>query len=776
MVGGRPEWDMDRPLVRLRCRPNTVYVSNGRTVLATDVDGFLSGAPDSGLFVHETRLLSHYRYSIEGLPLVPVSLSNVAQRSWLGYYVAPAPCNQHHDYIAPTAADAVYKAAQQAIELRLSRYVGEGMHEDLDITNFTQTALTFTLRLDLNCDFADQAETHGERRQQGQRTCNWSEGDKSWEWRSDYEASHAYSHQGEQGTAHLRRGFALRLSNASSPPRWDGTRITFAVALEPHGTWHCCLDHVALMEGVELHPHYHCRSFSTQSNEYDRRTSVFLSEAPQFASRESETLAQVVVGALEQGKRDIAALRLFDLDKNDHSWTTSAGLPLYVALFGRDTLTVSWEAAPITPDLMKGSLAVIADFQGTKEDDWRDEQPGRMIHEAHTGPLAVLNFIPQGRYYGSVTSSGFYPFVVAQLWHWTGEKKLVEPFLEPALAGLRWLDEHSDDDGFCEYQTRSEKGVQNQAWKDSDDAIVYEDGSQVPKPIATCEEQGIVYAAKMNFAEVLWWLGRKEDAKQLYREATELKKRFNETFWIENDGFFAMALDKDKRQVRSIGSNALHCVATGIADKALIERTLARLFEKDMFTGWGVRTLSAAHPAYNPYSYHRGTVWPVEHGPFAVGAYRYGCHDYVERVARSQFETASLFDFHRLPECIAGHQRDEDHPFPAVYPAANSPQGWSATTVYTLMQALLGLQPFAPLRSLFVDPFLPSWLPELTISNMRVADATVSLRFWRRADGTSDYKILSLEGSLRVIRQPSPWSMTATLGERAGDALGSFFH
>jgi glycogen debranching enzyme len=427
---------------------------------------------------------------------------------------------------------------------------------------------------------------------------------------------------------------------------------------------------------------------------------------------------------------------------------------------------------------MRGTLSVLAELQGTETDNWRDEQPGRMLHEVHTGPIATLNYTPQGRDYGSVTTSGFYPFVVAQLWHWTGDKSLVQPFIEPSIAALKWLEEcrGQDKSGFCKYQTRSVQGVQNQGWKDSGDAIVYEGGSQVPKPIATCEEQGIRYAAKMNFAEVLWWFDRKDEAKQLYREATELKKRFNDAFWMENEGFFAMALDPEDRQVRSIGSHALHCVATGIADKHLVPRTLERLFQSDMFSGWGVRTLSTEHPSYNPYAYHRGTVWPVEHGPFAVGAYRYGYHDYVERISAAQFELASLFDFYRLPECIAGHPRDEEHPFPAIYPAANSPQAWSATTVYTLLQAMLGLQPFAPLRMLFLDPYLPAWLPELTISNMRVADATVSIRFFRKGDGLSDYEILETKGAVHVIRQPSPWSFTATLGERAGDLLTSLVH
>ena len=768
----------DTSLIRLRPRSETPVVSCGRTVLATDRDGFLSGAPDTGLIVHETRLLSRCRFRIEGAPLFPVTLSNTSQRAWLGYYIAPAGFAAQMKYAAPTTDASIYVAAQEAIELKLSRVVGEGMHEDVDLINFTQQPQRLRLVLDLESDFADQNETHSNRRQNGRTASEWIERGEISELRTLYEATHRFEHSSESGKARIRRGLAVRFSNARSAPERHGDAIKFDVELPPHGSWHCCIDYIPIIEEQELFPQYSCPFTPHAQGEHERKMQAFLDEAPTFSSRESATLSPVVIGALEQGKRDLASLRLYDLDKGENAWLTAAGVPLYVALFGRDTLTVAWEAAPLTTDIMRGTLAVLAEWQGKEDNDWRDEQPGRMLHEAHTGPLSALNFIPQGRYYGSITTSGFYPFVVAQLWHWTADKDLVGPFLQPAIEALQWLDERCDEDGdpFCAYRTRSENGVRNQGWKDSDDAIVYEDGSQVPKPAATCEEQGIAYAAKMNLAEVLWWFGRKDEAKRLYHEARELKKRFNEAFWMDDHGFFAMALDPDRRQVTSIGSNALHCVATGIADKDLVPRTLKRLFAPDMFSGWGVRTLSSEHPAYNPYSYHRGTVWPVEHGPFAVGAYRYGCHDYVERVCRAQFETAGLFDFYRLPECIAGHQRDADHPFPAIYPAANSPQAWSSTTVYTLLQAMLGMQPFAPLRLLFIDPFLPEWLPSLTISRMRVRDATISIRFFRKKNGRTDYRILEQDGALQVIRQPSPWSLTASLGERAGDALSSLFH
>ena len=764
---------IDHSLIRLRVRPGANYVSSGRTVLATDDDGLLLPKLDRGLFVDETRLLSRWAYTIEGKPPDPVSASNVSQNSWLGYFIAAAP-----DMPIEKERDAISAAAQEAIELRISRFVGGGIHEDVDITNFARRPVKFAFEIELDADFADQSETNGERQQRGKQKWSWEDRGNAWELGTRYTAEHRFRHQGRSGTARIERGLIIRFSNATSPPTRKRKRIRFSIALEPHETWHCCVDFEPSIEDRPMPPIYGCRSFHGADTDPDRKTAAFLSAATRFSSAESGRLSTAVVGALEQGMNDLASLRLFDLDTKGGGWTVAAGLPLYVALFGRDTLTASWEAAMVSTDLMRGTLPVLAETQGREVNDWRDEQPGRMIHEAHGGPLAALNFTPQGRSYGSLTTSGFYPFVVAQLWHWTGDKALIEPYVEPAIKALQWLDDCSDRnrDGFYDYKTRSSMGTENQGWKDSGDALVHADGSEAKIPIATCEEQGIAYAAKFNLAEVLWWLDRKDEAKLLADEASELKKRFNETFWMEDEGFFAMAIDADGRQVQSIGSNALHCVATGIADKSLVMRTMERLFAKDMFSGWGVRTLSSDHPSYNPYSYHRGTVWPVEHGPFAVGAYRYGCHDEVERIAQAQFETAALFDHFRLPECIAGHQRDGDDPFPAVYPAANAPQAWSATTTYVLLQAMLGLQPYAPLHVLFIDPHLPDWLPEITVRDMRVAEADVSVRFFRKENGSSGYEILDQQGRLNVVRQPSPWSLTAGLGERAVDLVSSLFH
>jgi glycogen debranching enzyme len=758
-------------LVRMRTRADTLYVSQNRSVLATRRDGFISAEPDHGFFVRSTRLLSRYEYRLNGRPLAPNGLSNVEQHTWLGYYIAPAP-DAIDDYGTQGPGGAT---AQQTIEVRLSRFVSDGLHEDVDVTNFTQRSAELTLELILDADFADTAETRGERLQRGNIRREWRETEREHTLTFLYDAEYAYAHQGNVGTAQLHRGVTIHFQNATSTPTHHDGLVRCAFSLAPQATWHLCIEIVPLIDGETLPSQYRCRSFISGAADYDTRRRTFLHDATTVNAPAMATLAPVVVTALEQAKRDLADLRIYDFDHGQRAWTMAAGLPVYVSLFGRDTLTASWQAAMVSDEMMAGTLPELARWQGTTVNDWRDEQPGKMLHQAESGPLAMLNVNPLGRYYGSITTSGFYPVIVSELWHWTGDKDRVRPLVEPAMKALRWLDEYSDldRDGFYEYQTRSEQGTRNQGWKDSEDAIVHEDGSQAPVPIATCEEQGFVYLAKLHLSELLWWLDEKDTARRLYHEASELKKRFNEEFWMEDLGFIAMALDGAKRQVRSIGSNAGHCLASGIVAEELVGKTADRLFQEDMFSGWGIRTLSDRHPAFNPYSYHRGSVWPVEHGSFAVGFARYGLHDHVERICRAQFEAASLFDFYRLPELFTGHHRDADHPFPAHYPNANSPQAWSASAVWCLLQTILGLYPYAPLNLLLVDPHMPMWLPEITISNLHVGSAVIDLRFSRDKHGQSDYHVLDKHGPLHVIRQPSPWSLTATFGERLQDALSS---
>jgi glycogen debranching enzyme len=483
----------------------------------------------------------------------------------------------------------------------------------------------------------------------------------------------------------------------------------------------------------------------------------------------------IVERALRRAREDLLSLRLSDFDAPDGGWTLAAGVPIYVALFGRDTLTTSWQAAFLGPELLSGTLRALARYQGTETNPWRDEQPGRHLHEAHTSPLATLNILPRSRYYGSLTTSILFPFLVAELWHWTGDKARVAPFLEPALKGLQWADTFSNPGGrgFYKYKSMSPKGTRHQGWKDSSDAIVDVEGRDVEPPIAMCEEQSFAYVSKLHLAETLWWFGRHDEAKRLFHEANELKKRFNEAFWMPDLGFLAMALGPNDEQIKSIGSDAGHALPSGILDPSLARTVADRLMREDLFSGWGVRTLSSEHRAYNPFSYHRGSVWPVEQGTFTVGFARFGFHDLVERLSGALFDACALFENFRLPELFSGHPRDRQHPFPALYPQANSPQAWSSSMVFNLIQSLLGLYPYAPLNTLLVDPRLPPWLPEISIRHLRVGTTELDLRFRRDTSGKTMTEILRKEGPLKVLHQPNPWSLTATPVERVRDFIDS---
>jgi glycogen debranching enzyme len=763
------------PLIQLRPNPETLYVSQDRTVFASGRNGFIDEGSTHGLFVYETRLLSEYVYRVDGNTLPPVALSNIEQHSWLGYYIMTPP-----GISLPQPDDGsgqVQLSAENTLEIRISRTVGEGAHEDIDITNYSMQSTKFQLELAVNGDFASLSEVGRERQQKGDLQKTWRQFENgACELHFDYQAAHHWKHQGRSGNESIHRQLKLLFRNFDSQPEYDRGIVRFQIALNPQETWHTCVFMNPIIDGKLMAPEYGCRSLTGIHTDMDRLRNFFLQDSTQFRTVESGTLAPGVIRTLEQAQRDLASLRLHDLNWGEQAWTMAAGLPIYIALFGRDTLTTAWQAALLSTEMLAGTLYELAQWQGKEVNDWRDEQPGRMLHEAHTGPLEMLNYNPRRGYYGSITTSGFYPVVVSELWHWTGEKGMVQPLIKPMLAALRWLDEWSDldGDGFYEYQTRSTQGTKHQAWKDSRDAIVDADGNQVEPPIATSEEQAFAYIAKLHGAEVLWWMGEKDEAKRLYHQAEELKKRFNEAFWMPDEGFFAMGLDSQNRQIRSIGSNAGHLLGTAIVDSALVEKTADRLLEKDMFSGWGIRTLSDQNPAYNPYSYHRGSIWPVEHGTFAVGFMRYGLWDHLERLTRAQFEAAALFSHFRLPEVFSGHARDRDHPFPAFYPQTNSPQAWSASAVFLMLQSLLGLYPYAPLNTLVVDPHLPAWLPEITLKKLKVGKAMVDIQFLRNRDGSSDYKVLDQRGKLRIIRQPSPWSLSAGVGERLVDFLSSY--
>jgi glycogen debranching enzyme len=370
--------------------------------------------------------------------------------------------------------------------------------------------------------------------------------------------------------------------------------------------------------------------------------------------------------------------------------------------------------------------------------------------------LAHFKRIPHTPYYGTADATILYIIALHEAWKWLGDDLLLPGYEEVAQKCLQWIDNYGDNDGdgFQEYQTRSKQGYENMGWKDAGDSVVYPDGSLVKGPKALCELQGYVFDAKLRAAEGAEYFGLHEQAARLRKEAADLRERFEERFWCEDIGYYAYALDGDKRPVKTISSNAGHLLWSGIVRPDRAERVVRRLLEPDMWSGWGIRTLSEKNPAYNPFSYQNGSVWPHDNGIIAMGFKRYGFAKEAAMIARDISEAASYFVFNRLPELYAGIRR-EPGTFPIQYLGANVPQAWAAGSVFHLLRAILGLDADARKKTLYINPALPHWLSDITVSNLRVGGATIDIRFWREGKATR-HDVLAIDGELNVERVLPP--------------------
>lgn len=488
----------------------------------------------------------------------------------------------------------------------------------------------------------------------------------------------------------------------------------------------------------------------------------------------SNALAQRI---FRQQITDIASFPLLD-GARDEWLTMQAGMPLYPALFGRDTITAGWQCAVIDQgEALDASLTRLGRMQSHRVDAWHDEEPGRIPFQVRRGPLARLGDNPFGAYYADFASPLMFVISLAHLYAWTGEKACLERHWDVARRILDWARDYGDrdGDGYLEYLTQSTRGTKNQGWKDSGDAIIYEDGTPVPAPLGTCELQGYWYAAQQMFAVLSVVMGEHENARAYWDSAAELKHRFNADWWLDGDDCPAVALDADKRFVHAVSSNAGHCLATGIVSDEHLPPLVGRLFAPDMFSGWGIRTLSGTHRSYDPISYHRGSVWAVENATIVFGLRRFGFDTRAVELATAMYELAQWYPSYRVPECVGGQARIAGEP-PGVYPRANTPQLWNASGFMLVLQTLLGLQPVAPLNLLVVDPVLPAWLPELVIRNLRVGGASISMRFWREDNGKCHAEVVHQRGTLHVVKQPPPESLTVGVGDRLRAFIDGIWH
>ncbi len=711
---------------RVNVGPPTLTINQGSTFMVTEQDGQITTDGELGVFMNDTRFLSYYSCSANGQPWDRLNSSTTA------YYAARIYLTN------PELTTEDGPIAQGSVGFVISRIAGSGIHEDLDITNYGLKPVRFNLEIALRSDFADIFEVKAHKFvRRGHIVTQWDE--------ESSELHTAYTNRD------FYRRFTYRLGNCTSKPFYANGRITFEVALDPGAAWHSC-GYYILVESDQVHePSSECYHVSSETEKLQQQ---WLDRATKLTTANEE-----IYSLYHQSIEDMGALRLYDRNLPPDVWIPAAGVPWFVSIFGRDSLIVSLQNMMIYAGFARGALQRLAQLQATEIDDWRDAQPGKMPHELRSGELAHFHKIPHTPYYGTADTTPLYLITLHEAWKWMGDDSLLHTYRDVALRCLEWIDQYGDldGDGFQEYKSRSSMGTQNQSWKDSGDAIVYPDGSQVQPPKALCELQGYVFDAWMRMAEVFTALGEVSFATELRTKAAKLQAHFEESFWCEDIGFYAFALDPHKQPVRTIASNPGHCLWSGIASPEHAARVVKRLMEPDMWTGWGIRTLSAHNPAYNPYSYQLGAIWPHDNGIIALGFKRYGFADEAARVARGISEAASFFSNSRLPEVYAGIE-EQPGTFPVQYFQANVPQAWAAGSIFQLLQAILGLQADAPNKRLYVNPDLPKWLPDITLREVSVGNASVDLRFWREGDRTRwDASVQA--GDINIEEQTwQPWS------------------
>ena len=725
-----------------RMFPGCLMVHWGHALALLDGGAGVTDGLD-GFYLHKTRFLSRLALRVDGAAPARVSAVVVEPHAASAYALASAS----------EAEAGPGEIAEKALELQLDVVVVAGadgtgaLGVALTATNHGLAPLTREIALALAADFASEGEARGGVRQQQAPV------ETSWD-AAGQRLTFTYGH--------ARLPHATEIV-AQGDATWREGQLVWTLTLPPQHP---------ITVRLEVRPRFLGAPFRPAPP----GAIAAAAEAWAATCARLETPNARVKAVWDQAVGDLGAMRLMS-GPGPQVHVPAAGLPHYQALFGRDSLTAAWQAGMVHPDMLRGAIEAIGARLGSRVDDRFDEQPGRVIHQHQRDPLALLGLTPYGAYYGDYAGPGM--FLVALGWHFalTGDRAFQRAQRGAADRVLAWMDRDGDrdGDGFYEYETRAGAwGTKNQGWKDSVEAILEADGTCVANPIAAAEIQGYYFAAKQVTGLVRLFLGDVASGLALLGEAQDLKRHFNAAFWLPEARCFALALGPDKRPVASVTSNAAQCLACGIVDHDKAAALAGRMMAPDMFSGWGVRTLSSAHPAYNPFAYHLGAVWPSENGSIALGFKRYGLSGLVADLAKGLFDAAAAFDGHRLPEAIGGHARDRRHPHPGIYPDACAPQAWSASAVVMLIQALTGILPLAPVGVLAIDPDLPDWLPELRLDDLPIGGARVSLRFRRDASGHTDWDARVSPGGPRVIRQAPPQSLHDGAFDRLGDLVASF--
>ena len=706
--------------LEIKVGPAQLAIHQGFTVFIAEPDGSVAWPSDKGLYSNDTRLISAYALYANGEPW---DLLNSGAPVFYGCRIFLT------NRAFPSEGGEVLA---RSLSLVMSRTIEGGMHEAHQITNFARVPVVFNYEISIRSDFADVFEVKSKRIvRRGRIVSTWSD--------DTGVLSTSYSN------GVFRRAVEITAAG-DTPAGYANGRLTFALHLAPGASWHGRLRYSLIDGDTVLHAPDDCllNGGSPQGREVKAWRDGALKVSSSIHNFER---------LFDQAVEDMAALRLPVQQDNQAVYIPAAGLPWFVALFGRDTLIVSLQTMILNPEFARGTLSVLAAWQATERDDYRDAEPGKILHELRRGELAALKLIPHTPYYGTADATPLYLMVLHAAWKATGDLDLLRQHIETARGCLDWIDDYGDrdGDGFQEYGTRSGQGYENVGWKDSGEAVVDVDGSFVHGPKALCELQGYVYAAWRGMAEAFTALGDPTRAAILTAKADALYTRFNAAFWNEAEGFYAYCLDGSKRPILTVASNPGHLLWCGIVPPERAHRVVARMMKPDMWSGWGIRTLSALNPSYNPYSYQNGSVWPHDNSLIALGCARYGFAAEANLIAQDIHRAAGFFTQRQLPELYSGVQRDETN-FPVQYLGANVPQAWAAGSVFALLQAMLGLEFDAPNGRLLIQPELPDWLPDVTLRDLRVGGHVLDIAF-RREDGMTRFEVL--RGDPGIVVRPA---------------------
>jgi glycogen debranching enzyme len=671
-----------------------VILKHNDVMFVSDLAGDVPAGNDAGLGLYrsDSRFLSTFELRLNGRR--PILLNHGVDRAYVATFQLSNPV------LEPRHGGATIP--KQSLSLRRTRFVHDGVHERIGLQNCNRHAVEVDLELRFDADFLDIFEVRGYR---PERPMGTPEPPVATETGLTF---------GYRGRDDIRRSTEVVLHPL---PRLNKGTACVSVRLGAQERYVLLVDLLPLMGDGQPETDFH---FDAALEALERTYQHWNSSCTRW-----ETDNESLDGGLIW--RNLEDLRVLCDDRPTGLYPT-AGVPWYAVPFGRDALITSIQTIALNPDLALGSLRYLARHQGQKLDPYREEEPGKILHEMRYGELANLGQVPHTPYYGTVDATPLFLVLLVELLNWTADVDLLSELTPNVMAALRWIDEYGDldGDGLVEYKQHGRIGVRNQGWKDSWDSLIEEHGEPAPLPAALVEVQGYVHHAKSGLARIFRRQKQLAKAEKLEAEAEALRTRFESAYWMPAEKFYAQALDRDKHQVVSISSNPGHCLWSGIVDGKRARDVAGRLMAPDMFTGWGVRTLSSRALSYNPMSYHNGSIWPHDNSIIAAGLRRYGYREEAERIAHAVLEAGMRFSDHRVPELFCGFNRDRRFGAgPGEYLVSCSPQAWGAGSLFHFLHVLAGVEVDMFENRLRIDPLDTKLYRRLRVEGMRVGDGVV---------------------------------------------------